>query len=54
MFLMAARGCCLESESLSEGYERVPDGQASVVHECCGQFCHRLFAGLCHVSVIDV
>lgn len=51
---MTARGCCVEYESLSEGCEMMPDGQASVVREPFGQFCHQLFAVLCLVSVINV
>lgn len=47
MFLMTATEYCLESESFSEGYEIVPDGQASAVGERFGQFCHQLFAMCC-------
>jgi len=46
-FLMTAREYCLEFESFSEGYEIVPDGQASAVGESFGQFCHQLFAVCC-------
>lgn len=50
---MTARECCVDSESFSGGCEMVPDGQASVVHEHFGQFCHQLFAVLRRVSVIN-
>lgn len=44
---MTATEYFLESESFSGGYEIVPDGQASVVAERFGQFCHQLFAMCC-------
>lgn len=44
---MTAAEYCLESESFPEGYEIVPDVQASAVGERFGQFCHQLFAVCC-------